>query len=205
MAGRDRRLASAGDPRHDGAVAQLTIHAQTAAVTSNEELFRNNAGPRFRAVLELAHQPGRSPDMDRVLERLLDQVLVLFAGADRVQVLMREGENPVVRAIRHRAGRSGTGPMMSRSALKKVFGHSDRYSLPSGGDPGKMMRLLPNPGDPVGSGLSSALGHGAGTSRKNRWPPVGTGTVASFSERCSTGCQDVSVPRFGADISIRPG
>ncbi len=103
--------------------AELTIQRQTVAATSNAELFQDNSGTRLQAVLQLAHHLGRSMDTDAVLSRLLEQLLVLFPDADRALVLMREGEEPTVRAMKHRSGRAPAGPMFSRSVLRKVFTH----------------------------------------------------------------------------------
>ena len=105
-------------PRTD---LEMTIHRQTAAVTSNAELFRDNAGPKLQAVLQLAHELGQALDAELVLNRLLEQLLTLFPHADRVLVLQQSGEDPSLRLIKQRRGAPGVGPLFSRSVLKRVF------------------------------------------------------------------------------------
>lgn len=100
---------------------EMTIQRQTVAATSNAELFRDNASAKLQAVLQLAHHLGHSPDTDTVLNRLLDQLLVLFPHGDRALVLLREGDEPRVRAHRQRGGQTATGPLFSQSVLRKVF------------------------------------------------------------------------------------
>ena len=99
----------------------MTIQRQTAANTANVELFQDTSGTKLQAVLQLAHHLSQSVDGDSVLERLLDQLLVLFPGADRALVILKEGEEPVVKALRQRRAGTSAGPLFSRSVLRKVF------------------------------------------------------------------------------------
>ena len=110
------RLEAEAMPEHD-----MTIHRQTVAATSNSELFRDNSGQKLQAVLQLAHHLGRSVDADALLKRLLEQLLVLSPEADRALVLMRDGEEPSVRAVKNRSDRPAAGPLFSRTVLRKVF------------------------------------------------------------------------------------
>ncbi len=100
---------------------EMTIQSLTAAATSNQELFRDHAAAKLQAVLQLAHQLGHSLDVDAVLRRLLDQLLVLLPKADQALVLMGDADDPVVRASANRSGRSATRRSFSRSVLRKVF------------------------------------------------------------------------------------
>ena len=99
----------------------MTIQRLTAANTANVELFQDTSGTKLQAVLQLAHHLSQSVDNDSLLERLLDQLLVLFPGADRALVILKEGEDPVVKAVRRRRVGDSSGPLFSRSVLRKVF------------------------------------------------------------------------------------
>lgn len=100
---------------------EMTIQSLTAAATSNAELFRDHAATKLQAVLQLAHHLGHSLEVDTVLDRLLGQLLVLLPKADRAMVLQREGDEPFVRALKHRSGKPSGPPSFSRSVLRKVF------------------------------------------------------------------------------------
>jgi len=106
------------EPRMD---LDMTIQRQTVVATSNAELFQDHAGIKLQAVLGLAHQLANAVDTDTVLDRLLDQLLILFPHAERALVLLREGDEPVLRAMKNRGGRPAHGPLFSRSVLRKVF------------------------------------------------------------------------------------
>lgn len=99
----------------------MTIQRQTAANTANVELFQDTSGTKLQAVLQLAHHLNQTVDGDSVLERLLDQLLVLFPGADRALVILKEGEEPMVKALRQRRAGPSAAPLFSRSVLRKVF------------------------------------------------------------------------------------
>ncbi len=110
------RLEAEAKPDHD-----MTIHRQTVAATSNAELFRDHSGQKLQAVLQLAHHLGRSVDTDTLLQRLLEQLLILSPEAERALVLLRDGDEPTVRALKNRGEAQPSGPLFSRSVLRKVF------------------------------------------------------------------------------------
>lgn len=106
------------EPRVD---PDMTIQRQTVVATSNPELFRDHAGTKLQAVLQLAHHLANAVDTDTVLDRLLDQLLILFPHAERGLIVLREADEPVVRAMKNRGGKPAHGPLFSRSVLRKVF------------------------------------------------------------------------------------
>jgi serine phosphatase RsbU (regulator of sigma subunit)/pSer/pThr/pTyr-binding forkhead associated (FHA) protein len=107
-----------------GSEEAMTIQSRTAAATSNSELYRENAAHKLQALLQLAHNLGHSLEAGVVLQRLVDQLLLLFPAAERVLVSLREGGEalgPQVKAIRNRVGNPPTGPVVSRTVLREVF------------------------------------------------------------------------------------
>jgi serine phosphatase RsbU (regulator of sigma subunit) len=103
---------------------EMTVHNQTEAAASNTELFRHQAAAKLQAVLQLAHHLGHSLEIDTILGRLLDQLMVLVPHADRALVLLRDGDEPSVRAQKSRTNQESRRPPFSRSVLKKVFTQS---------------------------------------------------------------------------------
>jgi sigma-B regulation protein RsbU (phosphoserine phosphatase) len=106
------------------AESDMTIQSLTAAATSNEEIYRDNAADKLRAVLQLAHQLGRSLDPEDLLRRLLDRLLVLFPKADRALALRRDEDTPVLQAAVSRRGQMSAPAAFSHSVLRRVFGET---------------------------------------------------------------------------------
>jgi serine phosphatase RsbU (regulator of sigma subunit) len=99
---------------------EMTIMRQTAAAPSNAEIFQQDTARKLRAVLELSHHLAHALDTDTILERLLDQLLVIFPYADRSQAIFPHGAEFAVRASRlRRSGDSGQRGF-SRSLVRKV-------------------------------------------------------------------------------------
>lgn len=100
---------------------ELIIRASVTANTSNLDIFRQDAERKLQAVLDIAHQLTRSLDLEEVLPKLLDRILHLFTQADRALILLLEGDQPVVRAVRSRNQLRADGPVYSRSVVKRVL------------------------------------------------------------------------------------
>lgn len=106
------------DPSSD---LELTIQRQTAALSSNEELYRENAAKKLQLMLELSQHLARSLDTSTLLSRLVKQLLTLFPNADRALVVMLEQGELVLRVLEDRKQRSAHGPAFSRSVIGKVL------------------------------------------------------------------------------------
>lgn len=99
----------------------LTIQQQTAAISTNDALFRDNASAKLQVVLQLAHTLSRSATSDEVFNRLLGQVLDLLPTADRALVFLLTDGKPTLRAFRCRKDDGPAGSLFSRTVLQKVF------------------------------------------------------------------------------------
>jgi phosphoserine phosphatase RsbU/P len=100
---------------------EMTIQRQTLALRSNPELFREHAGQKLQAILEIAHRLADSLDLETLLERLVDQLLGLFPQADRAIVVQFQSGEPVVRVMRERHIRQNPDPILSRTVLNRVY------------------------------------------------------------------------------------
>jgi serine phosphatase RsbU (regulator of sigma subunit) len=101
--------------------AEVVIRASAAVHTANMDIFRMDASRKLQAVLEIAHQLARSLNLDEVLPRLLEHLLRLFPQADRGLILMLEGDQLVVRAMKSRRPDRMAGPAYSRSVVRRVL------------------------------------------------------------------------------------
>jgi serine phosphatase RsbU (regulator of sigma subunit) len=99
----------------------VTIQRQTAALTSNSEIFRENAGQKLQAVLDMAHHLAQALDPQEFLEKLADQLLRMFPQADRAMIFGFQNNQPNIRVQRLRKGGTQGGPAFSRSILNKVW------------------------------------------------------------------------------------
>jgi len=99
---------------------EMTIMQQTAAASSNADIFKADTAGKLRAILELSHHLARALDTDTVLARLLEQLLVLFPHADRAQAIFPSPTEFRVRAARSRSGGESRGSGFSRSLVQKV-------------------------------------------------------------------------------------
>jgi serine phosphatase RsbU (regulator of sigma subunit) len=98
----------------------MTIMRQTAAATSNDEIFKEDAAGKLRAILELSVHLARALDTDTLLSRLLDQLLILFPHADRAQAILPNGDDLEVRASRSRGAGDSRGRSFSRRLVQRV-------------------------------------------------------------------------------------
>lgn len=99
-----------------------TIVAETAASSSNEEAFRENAAYKLRAVMRLTESLARSLDTDEIVSGLPGQLFQLFPQADRASVMkLREGV-PIVAVARERNSSYSRPSGPSRAVLDRVVG-----------------------------------------------------------------------------------
>ncbi len=112
---------------HDNEGAGVVIHAELSLHPSNTDLFRLDAASKLEAVLDIAHQLAQALDLDVLLPRLLDHLLKLFRKANRGLVLLREGQEMTVRAVRARPSpftppSPGEVQVYSRALVERVLG-----------------------------------------------------------------------------------
>lgn len=100
--------------------ANLTVQRRTVASPANDELYRDHAARRLKAVLQLAYDLSNTLDIEVLLKRFVDQIGHLFPNAERVAVLFFENGEPQIRVARDFRPVPGAEPLFSRSVLKQV-------------------------------------------------------------------------------------
>ncbi len=98
---------------------EFTIHARTAANTANTDLYQGNAAHKLQVILRLSADLGRSLEVNDLLSRVLDHLLILFPHAERGLVILLEDGRPSVRAQKQRSGFQNP-PRFSASIVQKV-------------------------------------------------------------------------------------
>jgi len=89
------------------------IRSQVNAVSSNQNLYAQNAAHKLRVVIEIAQSLGRTLEVKPLLDKLLEQLFRLFLQADRGMVVLCEGDQYAVRAqrLRHKRATGLGGPV----------------------------------------------------------------------------------------------
>jgi serine phosphatase RsbU (regulator of sigma subunit) len=99
----------------------LVIREQVSAVSSNYTLFRQDAGQKLQAILEISQHLARTLKLEPLLDKLLEHLFILFNQADRGMVLLCEGDHLVVRAQRARHDADSSTFPYSRTIVKRAL------------------------------------------------------------------------------------
>jgi pSer/pThr/pTyr-binding forkhead associated (FHA) protein len=96
------------------------IRSRVNASAANYTLFQQNSGYKLQVVLDIAQHLGHTLEMEPLLGKLLEQLLLLFPQADRALVVLCEGDDLVLRAFRSRRNGS-TETLFSRSLVQRAL------------------------------------------------------------------------------------
>lgn len=100
---------------------QQVIRARVEAHPSNITLFANNAATKLERMLQIAQDLGRNLEVDPLLTRLLEHLLVLFPQADRGIVLICDEKQFIARAQRRRLGDVSSDYGYSKTIVQKAL------------------------------------------------------------------------------------
>jgi sigma-B regulation protein RsbU (phosphoserine phosphatase) len=99
----------------------LVIRSQISASGSDLSLFVQDPARKLEVVLEIAQSLSRTLDLDVLLTKLLDHLMILFPQADQGIVLLCEGDRLIVRAQHNRRADDPTAVTYSRTVVKKAL------------------------------------------------------------------------------------
>jgi serine phosphatase RsbU (regulator of sigma subunit) len=99
----------------------MVIRSQISASGSDLSLFVQDPARKLEVVLEIAQSLARTLDLDVLLTKLLDHLMLLFPQADQGIVLLCEGDRLVVRAQHNRRADDPTAVTYSRTVAKKAL------------------------------------------------------------------------------------
>lgn len=99
----------------------LVVREKLSAATLQQTLYGQDPSQKLQVVLEIAQNLGRTLDLDRVLDKLLEQLLRLFPQSDRALVILYEGDKLVVRAQRCRGAQDETAIPFSRTVVRTAL------------------------------------------------------------------------------------
>jgi phosphoserine phosphatase RsbU/P len=110
-------------PSPDGTTAEpsLVVRESVNATSVKPGLLGADPAARLHTVLELTKSLARTLDVDQLLEKLLEQLMLLYPQADRAMVILLDGERLVLRARNdRRQPESGMAPF-SRTIVRKAL------------------------------------------------------------------------------------
>ena len=97
------------------------VRETVSATSVNEKLFAEDPAAKLQVVLDIAQQLARTLEIDPLLDKLLEQLMKLLPQADRIMVILCEGDNLVLRAQRTRPGRDLSPSSFSRTIVKRAL------------------------------------------------------------------------------------
>lgn len=101
--------------------ASVVVRETVSATSMYEKLFASDPAAKLQVVLDIAQQLARTLELDPLLAKLLEQLMKLFPQADRVMVILCEGEKLVIRAQRTKPGKDMSSLSFSRTIVKRAL------------------------------------------------------------------------------------
>ncbi|HEX3314865.1 MAG TPA: SpoIIE family protein phosphatase [Gemmataceae bacterium] len=99
----------------------LVVRESVNATSVKPGLLGSDPAARLHTVLELTKSLARTLDVDQLLEKLLEQLMLLYPQADRAMVILLDGERLVLRARNdRRPPESGMAPF-SRTIVRRAL------------------------------------------------------------------------------------
>lgn len=99
----------------------LVIRSEVLADPSDSSLLGNDPAHKLQVILEITQHLGRTLDQEELLHKLLEQLMRLFPQADRGMVLLRDGEQLVVRAQKCLREEDATAYPYSRTIVQRAL------------------------------------------------------------------------------------
>jgi phosphoserine phosphatase RsbU/P len=99
----------------------LVVRESVDASSVKPGLLGSDPAARLHTVLELTKSLARTLDVDQLLEKLLEQLMLLYQQADRSMVILLDGERLVLRARKDRRPSESSMAPFSRTIVRKAL------------------------------------------------------------------------------------
>jgi sigma-B regulation protein RsbU (phosphoserine phosphatase) len=100
---------------------ELVIRETVSATSVSSSILGPDAASRLHAVLEITKHLARTLDVDQLLHKLLEQLMVLYPQADRSLVVMAQGDDLDLRAQNARRPPDNSETPFSRTIIRKAL------------------------------------------------------------------------------------
>ncbi len=101
--------------------SSLVVRETVSATSLHESLFAQGPAAKLQVVLEIAQHLARTLEIDPLLDKLLEHLMKLFPQADRILVVLCEGDKLILRAQRARRNQELCGRSFSRTIVKRAL------------------------------------------------------------------------------------
>ncbi len=99
----------------------LVVRETVNALSPSQTLFSQDPATKLQVVLEINQQLARTLEIEPLLEKVVEQLMKLFSQADRVMVILCEGDQLVVRAQRMRRLGDQPSQPFSRTIVRRAL------------------------------------------------------------------------------------
>jgi serine phosphatase RsbU (regulator of sigma subunit) len=114
-------LALRPEPAPEASEPDHIIRSRVPATSANATLYLQNPAYKLQVVLEIAQTLAHTLELEPLLGKLLDHLLLLFPQADRGLVLLCEGDRMMMRALRGRRPDDGDSAPYSRTVVRRAL------------------------------------------------------------------------------------
>ena len=99
----------------------LIIREKVNAVSINQSVYGPDPAQKLQTVLDISQNLSRTLEIEKLVDKLLEQLMRLFPQADRGMVLLGEPDHLVVRGQRSRHQEDASAHPYSRTIVKKAL------------------------------------------------------------------------------------
>jgi phosphoserine phosphatase RsbU/P len=114
-------LRSAAPPTPETQEPSLIVRETVNATSWDERMFAQDPAAKLQVVLEIAQHLSRTLELDPLLDKLLEQLMKLLPQADRLMVILCDGDKLILRAQRTRKGHDFSSLSFSRTIVKRAL------------------------------------------------------------------------------------
>lgn len=108
-------------PQSDTDEGSHVVRETINATSLHEKLFAQDPATKLQVVLEIAQHLARTLELDPLLDKLLEQLMKLLPQADRIMVILCDGDKLIVRAQRTRKASELASGSFSRTIVKRAL------------------------------------------------------------------------------------
>jgi phosphoserine phosphatase RsbU/P len=114
-------LRSAAPPTPDTQERSVVVRETVNATSWDQRILAQDPAMKLQVVLEIAQQLARTLELDPLLDKLLEQLMKLYPQADRLMVILCEGDQLILRAQRSRQGHDLSALSFSRTIVRRAL------------------------------------------------------------------------------------
>jgi serine phosphatase RsbU (regulator of sigma subunit)/pSer/pThr/pTyr-binding forkhead associated (FHA) protein len=108
-------------PTEMGNSSSVVIRETINATSWDDKLIVQDPAAKLQVVLDISKQLACTLELDPLLDKLLEQLMKLFPNADRLMVILCEGDKLILRAQRTRPGHESSARAFSNTIIRRAL------------------------------------------------------------------------------------